>query len=302
MNLTWQLAALFRLAANAAGTYWGRKIANRDTFSVSLALLYFTAAAFSVCTAVLFGQFEISRTTLIIGCIGIGNGAAMYFLLMANSKSTAQNGFFTAFDDIGAMVLTAIYIPTTVIVIHERNILGMALCLGAAFGLAYNNYRKKRKQETGAIPMIFYLYAVLYTVLWGIAIFVLGFFAVKDIGVWRFSAAWYTGSALTSLLILAIDGIGLLPHPEKPERASTRTIILEAVGLGLSTSLALVCQYTAFRAVSLIILQPLFLVSDLLVAITIGVVFWGEGRKLDWRDYLYLIVGTAGFLVIFLFA
>lgn len=300
MNLTWQLAVCVRLVANAVGTYWGRKMAERNTLAYSLVILYLTASIFSTTVAVVVGQFDLSATTVVIFCIGICNGAAMYFLLMANSKSTSQNGFFTAFDDIAAMILMAIFVPVAVAKINWISVIGILLCIGAAFALAYNNYRKKRTKDTGAIPMVFYLYATLYTILWALAIFTLGFFALKDIGVWRFAAGWYCGSALTALVILAIDLMGGLPHPKEPKHASKGTIVLEGIGLGFSTALALVCQYAAFTVLSLVILQPLFLVSDVLVAIVIGVAFFGEGKKLDWRDTFWILIGIAGFFLVFL--
>ena len=298
MIAVWQTAALVRIPAVGVVWYTSRRAMGRKTRSVTMFLQSFLSFVWTAVVASWMGEFDFSTWSLIALLTGVFNGIAIYLMWNANAISVSKNGFFTAFDDIGAMIITMIAVPLSIVGIHLSTVAGMVICICSALALAYNNWRKKRTSDPGVIPMVFYVYAIGYAIFWGLAIFGIGYLARSGIGIWRFASMWYLGSSLVGAVILLLDLKGSIPK-RPTATAPTRTVVVEAIVLAAAVSIALIFQFLAFGTQSLVVLQPVFLVIDVVMAAIIGIRFYGERKQYDGFDIKSMAVGIVGFALIF---
>lgn len=297
---TWQLAVLVRIVAVAVVLYAARKAMGRSTRTLTLFGQLALAAFWTTLIAHWNGQWDLSILTLMPIGVGLLNGLANYLMWNANAISTSRNGFFTAFDDVFAMMLTALVVPGALASLTVSVTFGIVLCIVSAVLLVWVNYRKKKAGSRGVIPMHFYAYAFGYAACWGLAIFAIGYFAVKEVGVWRFVSGWYLGAAFVALGILVLDWRGKIPRPANTERATPSTLFIEILVIGGANSISLVLQYIAFTSVSLLTLQPAFLVMDIIIPILLGVFFFKERQQFGAADMALYGSAAVGFSLVFL--
>ena len=294
----WQTAVLVRLIAVAIVVYGSRKAMARTTRTHTLFGQFALAALWTNVVAIWLGEWSLSLLTFISVGVGLLNGAANFFMWNANAISTSRNGFFTAFDDVAAMALMMLFVPGAAAAVSYSTSLGMALCVVSAVALAWVNYRKIKCGGEGAIAPVFYVYAIGYALSWGIAIFCIGYFAIQQVGVWRFISGWYLGASIATLSIMMLDRSGYVPRPTNLETPKTSIFIREVVTISIANSSALVLQYTAFAAVSLVILQPAFLIMDIVVPLIIGIMVFGEKKQFSKADVVLYGAGALGFFLI----
>lgn len=257
------------------------------------------AALWTTIVAIWLDEWHFTPAMQIILCVGILNGLANYLMWNANLLSTSRNAFFTAFDDIIAMLLSAVIMPSTLMAFTCSKELGVAFCIVSALLLAYANYRKSKNGVEGVIPMRFYIYALGYTLCWGVAIFAIGAFALKNqASVWQFASGWYLGAAAMALVLVMLDYLGLVPRPASTDRASLPIWLRESFTIGAANSISLVLQFTAFVAVPVVVLQPVFLFTDIIVPLLVGLVIFKEAKQFKLADIVLYGTGVSGFYLI----
>ena len=121
---------------------------------------------------------------------------------------------------------------------------------------------------------------------------------MQKMGVWRFVSGWYLGATLVTFGIMMLDRLGYVPRPTNLELPKVSTFVREVITIGMANSIALVLQYTAFAAVSLVILQPAFLTMDIVVPLVIGVMVFGEKNQFSRVDVVLYGAGALGFFLI----
>ena len=145
----------------------------------------------AISIAVACGQLSLTTTTLFIFCVGVANGWAAYCQWKALGISLSRNSLFTFWDDIIAMSLSY-YLLNEGQFLNFQGKLGIILSVAAVTLFAFRDYC--RKEGVGdKVPSRFYFYVGLYSVIWGVATFLMRKWGVEKVPISTFLASWYTG-------------------------------------------------------------------------------------------------------------
>ncbi len=265
---------------------------------------------FLICTilAVLFGLLQgnlIMNTAIVpVVIIGLFNGFAAFCQWKALEINLSKTALFTFWDDIIAMLLS-LFILNESGVLNAGIVGGIILSFCAIIGFAVKDYRKKththiaegKTERTGR--MKFYLYVGIYSVIWGAAVFFMRYFALHLMPVSKFLPAWYFGSFITATGILLLykeqgqSGTqNLKTVKEKTSFVlwSTAASIVILAGLGIT--------YWSYQLTPLIVVQPLYLVGEMVVPAIIGLFIFNEKKEYSPKDWILMALGIAGGLVI----
>jgi hypothetical protein len=235
--------------------------------------------ALALVLAAALGQASLDWTIVAVGGV---NGLAAYCYRQAIAISLSR-----------AMGLSYI-------LLHEGQfltggiILGMVASLGAVILFTAHSYRKQHagKDEPAMIPKRLYVFAGVYSVILGVGVFFMRYLGVKNTGLGTFLLDWYGGVVLAAgLLLLTVpeegkDPAGFATMPGKD--------LLRVIGLSLLVLVTMSAAYMAYRLAPQTIVQPLFLVGEMIAPALIGLYVFAEREALDRLEHLYFAVGLLG--------
>ncbi len=188
-------------------------------------------------------------------------------------------------DDLIAMAL-AYYFLNEGQLLNPPMTAGILLSFAAVALLSHSDYRRKDTTPEGGHPLALYGWIAGYSVIWGVAIFCTRLMALENIGASTFIAGWYSGALLAALVILQLK-------PGARTAITARDAIL-SVGLGCVILTALGLNYWALAVAPLLIVQPLFLVSEMVLPALIGLFGFGEKKDYGSAEWCYLGAGALG--------
>jgi fructose-specific phosphotransferase system IIC component len=154
----------------------------------------------------------------------------------------------------------------------------------------------RAKKPTSGSPLRLYLYAGAYSVMLGFGLFFMRYLGVQDTGLGTFLVNWYGG------VIVAALGLVLL-LPEEANDPTTLSAVpwgdrLRIGGLNLVVLTAMSAAYTAYRLAPQTVVQPLFLVGEMIAPALIGLYVFAEREALDRYEQLVFAAGLAGGLLV----
>ena len=119
---------------------------------------------------------------------------------------------------------------------------------------------------------------------------------VKDPGLGTFRVNWYGG------VVVAAPRLSLTMTEEAKDPAVPAAVPwrdrLRIMGLSLVVLTAMSTAYTAYRLAPQTVVQPLFLVGEMVAPALIGLYVFAEREALDRHEQLYFAVGLAGGLLV----
>ncbi len=256
----------------------------------------FTLLFALVFAALDWNEMHLDLWFLAFVALGFVGAFGTFYQWKAMAISQTRNALFTFWDDIIAMSLA-------VVLIGEANFLtppivaGIAVSFSALFLFIRHAWHKKREKEmVQAIPLRFYGYIAIYSVLWGVAYFGERYWAFRSFPISGFLLAWYTGTFLTALVLFFFY--------KDPAADQKRTEPIGIGGLALIGTLALALFSTmaltivAYKAPQVIV-QPIFFVSEMALPVIFGLMIFREERKqFDPIEWLYFGIGAAGSLLV----
>lgn len=298
MQLWHLLVLLYILIAHGLFQYLLKSIVHLPTREKRFFLQYVFCAVVSTGVAVYLNSLEFSFVSLAIFVLGFFNGMAAYAQWKATEISQSKNALFTIFDDFIAVALGFI-------VFNEGKhlnpgiIAGIVLSIMAVVLFGLRDYRKKRI-GTKEKNMMLYAYVAFYSIIWGIAIFMMKYFGVAlGVEVSTFLYSWYCGALIAALIILSLEArkkrVGLI---QKVKAAFTARNMAIASVLGLCILVPLGIEYWIYLLVPLIVVQPIFLISAIVVPSLIGLFWFKEKSGFDSRDWILFLIGLAGGILI----
>jgi len=268
-----------------------------------LFLQFLFCAILSLITALALGQISLSKTLFTIVIIGFFNGFAAYFQWRAIHINLAKTSLFTFWDDIIAMSLSFF-------ILHEGKFLnvwsslGIGIILLSAIVMVFYGYRQKHKSEDKNLEiktankenLRLLGWVAGYSVIWGFATFFMRFFAVEEVGKGTFLSGWYSGALIAATVLLLI-------HKEKTN-SDKKSLAIRAkdillVGLlSIFIFLSLGLSYWSFQLAPQTIVQPLFLVGEMVLPALIGLYIFGEIKGFDIKQKALLALGLAGGIIV----
>jgi len=257
-------------------------------------LLNFSFCAFvAILLAVWQGHPLFTKTALLIFVVGIANGWAAYCQWKAIGISLSRNSLFTFLDDVIAMGLSYFILQESKF-LNLQSGAGILLSLTAVALLAVRDYQNKkggnREESVGARLLVFYFYVGFYSVVWGVATFLMKFWGTEEVPVTTFLAGWYAGAWVGSLSIFLYAKWRYSQiNPPFTKRDFGYVVIM-----GSTILIALALGYMSYERAPQTIVQPIFLVSEMALPAIIGLFGFAERKGFKLADWLLIALGITG--------
>jgi hypothetical protein len=293
--MPWYVPVAVRLlAAYVAGPLLLKPLAARYAQAKLLLIQFGLCFAVALPVAAALDQLRFDWT---IVAVGGGNGLAAYCYRKAIAISLSRTALFAFWDDLLAMGLSYAILREGQF-LNAGMLLGVVVSVGAVILFTVHGYQKEHrgKEAQEPLPKRLYLYAGAYSVMLGVGVFFMRYLGVQDTGIGTFLVNWY-GGVVVAATLLALTLTEAAQDPTEPAAIPWRDR-LRIVGLGLVVLTAMSAAYTAYRLAPQTVVQPLFLVGEMVAPALIGLYVFAEREALDRHEQLYFAAGLAGGLLV----
>ena len=289
--MPWYVPVLLRIgAAYIAGPLLLKPLVDRYAQATLLMLQFLGCLAVALPLAVVWHQHQLDWR---IVAVGFSNGLAAYCYYKAIALSLSRTALFAFWDDLLAMGLSYTLLHEGQF-LNARLVLGIGVSLGAVLLFTVHSYSQQAQEPTTKrLPMRLYLYAGAYSVILGLGLFFIRYLGVQGTALGTFLVNWYGGMVMAALL-LVLSGA----DPAQAPFTLPWRVLPRLVGLSLVALVAMSGAYGAYRLAPQTVVQPLFLVGEMIAPALIGLYVFGERQALDRQERLYFVLGLAGGLLV----
>lgn len=235
-----------------------------------------------------FGGWSFNATFWLIAGIGFANGLAAYCQWRAVDISLSKTSLFTWMDDV-IVVNLALWQLGEFSIVNRTMAAGIVLSLAALVLFAVHDAVKK-KGSSEKRRLTLYLWIGAYSIVWGLAPVVMRHFALEGLPLASFLQPWYWGAFAAAAVLFVVTrrasrGVssGSLPRD---------TLVALGLGAGILGSLAL--AYWALQLAPLVVVQPIFLISEMVFPALIGLFGFSEGKTFTRFEWLCFGLGVVG--------
>jgi hypothetical protein len=289
--MPWYVPVLLRIgAAYIAGPLLLKPLVDRYAQATLLLLQFLGCLAVALPLAVVWHQRQLDWR---IVAVGFSNGLAAYCYYKAIALSLSRTALFAFWDDLLAMGLSYTLLHEGQF-LNARLVLGIGVSLGAVLLFTVHSYSQQAQEPTTKrLPMRLYLYAGAYSVILGLGLFFIRYLGVQGTALGTFLVNWYGGMVMAALL-LVLSGA----DPAQAPFTLPWRVLPRLGGLSLVALVAMSGAYGAYRLAPQTVVQPLFLVGEMIAPALIGLYVFGERQALDRQERLYFVLGLAGGLLV----
>jgi hypothetical protein len=289
--MPWYVPVLLRIgAAYIAGPLLLKPLVDRYAQATLLLLQFLGCLAVALPLAVVWHQHQLDWR---IVAVGFSNGLAAYCYYKAIALSLSRTALFAFWDDLLAMGLSYTLLHEGQF-LNARLVLGIGVSLGAVILFTVHSYSQQAQEPTTKrLPMRLYLYAGAYSVILGLGLFFIRYLGVQGTALGTFLVNWYGGIVMAALL-LVLSGA----DPAQAPFTLPWRVLPRLGGLSLVALVAMSGAYGAYRLAPQTVVQPLFLVGEMIAPALIGLYVFGERQALDRQERLYFVLGLAGGLLV----
>ena len=289
--MPWYVPVLLRIgAAYIAGPLLLKPLVDRYAQATLLLLQFLGCLAVALPLAVVWHQHQLDWR---IVAVGFSNGLAAYCYYKAIALSLSRTALFAFWDDLLAMGLSYTLLHEGQF-LNARLVLGIGVSLGAVLLFTVHSYYQQAQEPTTKrLPMRLYLYAGAYSVILGLGLFFIRYLGVQGTALGTFLVNWYGGIVMEALL-LVLSGA----DPAQAPFTLPWRVLPRLGGLSLAALVAMSGAYGAYRLAPQTVVQPLFLVGEMIAPALIGLYIFGERQALDRQERLYFVLGLAGGLLV----
>ncbi len=290
--MSWYVLVLLRIgAAYVVGPLLLKALVDR--YPQRTLILFQFAGCFAVALPVAAALHQLHLDWRIVA-VGFGNGVAAYCYYKAIAISLSRTALFAFWDDLLAMGLSYGLLHERQF-LNVRSVLGIGMSVGAVILWTFHGFAppQTRTPTPERTPLRLYLYAGAYSLILGVGIFFMRYLGVQGIGLGTFLVNWYGGVVGAALLLVctAVDVPKVLTAPAWRD-------LLRLGGLSVVALVAMSAAYGAYRLVPQTVVQPLFLVGEMLAPALIGLYVFAERAAFDRWEYSYFALGLAGGLLV----
>lgn len=289
--MPWYVPVLLRIgAAYIAGPLLLKPLVDRYAQATLLLLQFLGCLAVALLLAMVWHQHQLDWR---IVAVGFSNGLAAYCYYKAIALSLSRTALFAFWDDLLAMGLSYTLLHEGQF-LNARLVLGIGVSLGAVLLFTVHSYSQQAQEPTTKrLPMRLYLYAGAYSVILGLGLFFIRYLGVQGTALGTFLVNWYGGMVMAALL-LVLSGA----DPAQAPFTLPWRVLPRLGGLSLVALVAMSGAYGAYRLAPQTVVQPLFLVGEMIAPALIGLYVFGERQALDRQERLYFVLGLAGGLLV----
>jgi hypothetical protein len=290
--MPWYVPVLLRIsAAYIAGPLLLKPLVDQYAQTTLLVLQFMICFAVALLTAVALHQLHLDWR---IVAVGVGNGLAAYCYYHAITISLSRTALFAFWDDLLAMGLSYILLHEQQF-LNARIVVGIGLSVGAVILFTVHGHRQQAPSPATPerLPKRLYLYAGAYSVLVGVGAFFMRYLGVQGTGLVPFLVNWYGGVVGAALLLClcAVD-------TAQASLTIPRQAVPRLVGFSLTALVGLSAAFGAYRLAPQTVVQPLFLVGEMIAPALIGLYVFGERQALDRQEKGYFVLGLAGGILV----
>jgi hypothetical protein len=259
-----------------------------------LALQFLGAVGLALPAAMLLGQGTLHVP---IAVVGFFTGLAAYAHWRAIDLSLSRTALFAFWDDLIAMGLSY-GLPTEGQFVDAWMLTGIGMSVLAVILFTVHSYvsRSTSPKDQAPVPRVHFLYVGLYSVTLGLGAFFMRYIGLQDLGLARFLLNWYGGAGVAAGVLVLTFRVRM-NTPAVP-LALSRQAWLPLGGGSLLMLVAVGSAYSAYRLAPQTIVQPLFLVGEMVGPAFIGLYVFGEREGLARHDQAYFALGLAGGLLV----
>lgn len=293
-SMPWQAALFLRvIVAFVLCQLLIKWLTDRGSRTGSFAL-QFVVAFVLTCVAVFFlGGVSFTWFFGAVVALAFANTFGTFFQWKAMAISQTRTALFTFWDDVIAMTLSYFFLA-------EAKLMSPLIALGVGLSflslmLFVRHALRKAKQigtEVFAVPLRFYIFVALFSIVWGVSYFGQRLWAHQELSIPTFLLAWYTG-ALVAALLLYIFYNDASDKKKRLGLSGLFACIVLGMGIVVSMSLGLL----AFRAPQVVV-QPILFVSEMVIPALLGLYVFREGRQFDRIEGLYFALAILGAFVV----
>jgi len=298
MTMAWYVPVLLYIVLIHTIYPWFRKAklihAKDIPFTTLFVLHYMFAALYAWIAVVLFGSIKFNTLTWFIIGVGAANGFASYCHWRADQISVSLGAIFGFMDDVIAISLGFIILNETKYLGTGISV-GLALCASTTVLLAISNYYKKKTGEKHIAPR-FFLYVLAYTGIWGIATFLMKYWAVGEVPITTFAVSWYSGAFTMALVIFIINKLRELDaERENAVIPIKKTLAMTSVA-GAFICGAIFLGYWAYQLAPLTVVKPILFVAGLVPPMLVGIFLFKEKSQYKGIENILLAQAVVGAL------
>jgi hypothetical protein len=259
-----------------------------------LALQFLGAVGLALPAALILGQGTLHVP---IAVVGFFTGLAAYAYWRAIDLSLSRTALFAFWDDLIAIGLSYGLLREGQF-LNAWMLTGMGMSVLAVILFTVHNYISPATgdKDQAPVPRTHFLYIGLYSVILGLGVFFMRYTGLQDIGLGRFLLNWYGGAGMAAVLLVLTFRMRM--HTPAVPLALSRQAWLRLCGGSLLILVAVGSAYGAYRLAPQTIVQPLFLVGEMVGPALIGLYVFGERDTLARHDQLYFALGLAGGLLV----
>ena len=289
--MPWYVPVMLRIgAAYIAGPLLLKPLVDQYPQAKLLLIQFAVCFAVALPAAVAFNQHHLDWR---IVAVGFGNGLAAYCYYKAIALSLSRTSLFAFWDDLLAMGLSYGLLHEGQF-LNVRIVLGIGVSVGAVILFTiHGSQQQAQAQAPERLPKRWYGYAGAYSLLLGGGVFFMRYLGVQGTRLGTFLVNWYGGVVFAALLLVLTAADPAQAPSRLPRRALPRLF-----GLSLVALVAMSAAYEAYRLAPQTVVQPLFLVGEMIAPALIGLYVFAERQGLDRQERLYFALGLAGGLLV----
>lgn len=233
-----------------------------------------------------------SVNLIAIGAIGCANAFGAYCQWRAMAISLSKTSLFTYWDDLIAMGMGYSLLSETKFLTPMLAV-GVIIACGAVIAMPYMRRSKTAADHLARAQWLQLVgWVARYSVIWGVANFVMRYFGLKGVAIPSFLAAWYSGAFVGAL------GIRLLSSAEEAGACLAWRDLRLVFTLSCAVVGALALHYWAYGLAPITVLQPIYQVGEMVMPTIVGLVIFKEHKTLARPEKLLFALGLVGGLTI----
>lgn len=283
--------AIYCIVAYVGVRWLSKHLADMPDQTKRLTINYAFCAAFGAVFAASTGGLIFDIGFLLVMVFGgVLNATAIMTNWKATRVSLSKTSLLSWGDDIVALLLAA-WLVGDHKYLNAWGTVGMLVCIATGVLFWLHDWKKGRETRS------FYINVVIYSMAWGVANFVIRYFALDKLPVGEFVFAWYLGSFLTMGATFVVERLragntgGLRPAYKLQDY-----VWVALFAFGIAACLAI--EFWALTLAPMTAVAPIFLVAEAVMPSIVGWVIFREAATFDRRQWAYAAVGIMGAVIL----